>query len=75
MADMEFSADLAKGIRERKGLNRVAASRAVGLSRQGLINIEEGDSLPGADTLGRMAHAYGVEVGDFFHEPQPATAA
>lgn len=66
MRDMDFSAPLAKEIRERRGLNRVAAARAAGLSRQGLINIEDGVSVPGVDTLGRLATAYGASVDEFY---------
>lgn len=68
MHDMHFSPDLAKAIRERLDLNRVEASRLVGLSRQGLINIEDGDSVPSVATLARMASAYRAEPGDFFTE-------
>lgn len=75
MRDMDFSAPLAKEIRERRGLNRVAAARAAGLSRQGLINIEDGVSVPGVDTLGRLASAYGARVDEFYvHTPDADTA-
>lgn len=63
---MEFSPALATAIRDRVGLNRVEAARVVGLSRQGLVNIEDGVSVPGVDTLGRMASAYGASADDFF---------
>lgn len=76
MRDMHFSPELARQIRERHGLNRVAAARAAGLSRQGLINIEDGISVPGVDTLGRMASAYGASADEFYvHEQQAATAS
>lgn len=75
MRGMEFSAALAKEIREVRGLSRRGVARDAGLSRQGLINIEDGVSVPGADTLGRLAHVYGVSLDDFFtHVEQPATA-
>ena len=72
---MEFSPALAKSIREDRGLNRVAASRAVGLSRQGLVNIEDGISVPGVDTLGRMADAYEAPVEDFFIDADASDTA
>lgn len=73
---MEFSPEQAKAIRERVGLSRVKAAVAAGLSRQGLINIEDGESVPGADTLGRMASAYGSAIEDFYvvHDERDATA-
>jgi transcriptional regulator with XRE-family HTH domain len=70
MPDMLFSPERAKAIREACGLSRVAAAKGAELSRQGLINIEDGVSVPGVDTLGRLANAYGASVGDFFiHAP------
>lgn len=68
---MEFSPELARTIRETRGLNRVAASKAAGLSRQGLINIEDGGSVPSVATLARLADAYKAPVEEFFiHEPE-----
>lgn len=72
---MEFSPALAKAIREHLDLNRVEAARRIGLSRQGLINIEDGDSVPSANTVGLMAAAYSADVGDFFIASDAATPA
>ena len=74
MRDMEFSPALATAHRTALGLSRVAAARAVGLSRQGLINIEDGESVPSVSTLARMATAYGREFDEFFIEPNGATS-
>lgn len=70
---MEFSPTLAKAMREQLDLNRVEAAKRIGLSRQGLINIEDGESVPSANTVGLMAVAYSAEVGDFFIAPDAAT--
>ncbi len=70
---MEFSPPHAKSIRENLGLNRVQAARMVGLSRQGLVNIEDGESIPGVDTLARMASAYGASADEFFHAQEVST--
>lgn len=64
---MQFSPALATAHREALGLSRVAAARRVGLSRQGLINIEDGGSVPSVATLARMATAYHRTPDDFFH--------
>ena len=66
MRDMEFSPGQAVSHREALGLSRSEAARKVGLSRQGLINIEDGESVPSVPTLARMAAAYGREFDEFF---------
>ena len=71
---MKFSPELAVAIRQSLGMGPAEAARAIGLSRQGLHNIEVGDSVPSVDTLARMATAYGRGVGDFF-VAAPAEAA
>ena len=63
---MEFSPELAKALRLDAGLSRVKAAESAGLSRQGLVNIEDGASVPGADTLARLAVAYGASPEDFY---------
>ncbi len=64
---MQFSPDLAVAHRESLGLSRRGAARVIGLSRQGLINIEDGESVPSVATLARMATAYARTPDDFFH--------
>lgn len=42
------------------------AAAAIPAARSGIAAYEAGDTVPGGDLLGRMAAAYGVEVGFFF---------
>lgn len=61
-----FSPDLARQAREANGLSVSEAARRAGISRQGLINIEAGESAPQSNTLAALADSYGVKVGDWF---------
>ena len=74
MRDMEFSPALAIAHRESAGLSRVKAAKTAGLSRQGLINIEDGECVPSVATLARIASAYRRTPDDFF-TAAPAEAA
>lgn len=70
---MTFSPSLAVAFREALGLSRRAAAKAAGVSRQGLINIETGESAPNVTTLSRLASAYHREPGEFFIDTDSTT--
>lgn len=63
---LAFDRHRAHQARLDKGMGTRTAAKAVGVVRQTLVNIEDGTSVPGGDTLAAMADVYGVGVGFFF---------
>lgn len=53
-------------LREEKNLNRTKLGRMIGVTSQAIYNIETCRSWVAADTLDKLANAFGVDVADLF---------
>ena len=61
-----------RGIREKRGLSRAAASRASGIAYPTIVSVERGEALPALYTLSALADAYGITVAAMLgEEPLP----
>jgi transcriptional regulator with XRE-family HTH domain len=58
--------------REAAGLDMKVAALKAGIALQTLRYLERGMSVPRANTLARLASAYGVDVGTFFSRKDTA---
>lgn len=54
--------------RRCRGLSRSAIARSAGLSRQAVIDIEEGTELPTLDVLFALADVLGTDAAELLHE-------
>lgn len=52
--------------RQTAGLTQLEVARAVGVSRQTIIAIENGDSIPSVLLALKIAHCFGAQVEDIF---------
>jgi len=58
-------------IREKRGWSQARLARESGVNRATINTAEQGKRSPGIGTLGRLADALEVGVGDFFPKTQP----
>ena len=59
-----------KKLREAKGMTQEELARKSGISRATISGLENGkNDAPSISTLGRIAFALGVKVGQLFSEP------
>lgn len=56
--------------RESAGLTQADLARAVGVTRQTLIAIEQGRYSPTLELAFQIARAFGVSLDDLFHYPE-----
>jgi len=61
-----FNPKLLIRLRGARGWSPQKAATEIGLSTQGLLNLELGRSQPKADTLAAIARVYGVSMDAFF---------
>jgi transcriptional regulator with XRE-family HTH domain len=52
-------------VRERAGITKYALAKMTGLTTQTVINLESADSVPGWDTVQKLALALGVDCREF----------
>ena len=55
-----------KTLRESKKLTQSKMAKKIGISRNGLQNIESGKSLPMVDTAFKIAHLFGKRIDEIF---------
>lgn len=60
-----------KAIRETRGLSRAKVAALSGLNPGTITRIENGERSPTVETLGKLAAALDIGVGDFFPKAQP----
>lgn len=63
-------AEKLKAIREEAGLTKYALAKKAGISRQGLSQLESGESLPSWETVQLLVRALGVACEDFLTIPE-----
>jgi transcriptional regulator with XRE-family HTH domain len=66
---------LLRSRREQRGWSRVKVCRRAGINESSLRGYECGVNAPGSETLGRLAHALELDLGDFAEALNPWSAA
>lgn len=55
-----------RGLRERKGMNRLVLSELCGMSKNMIARYERGERIPTADSLERLADFFGVTMDELW---------
>ena len=74
MSAHAFNPDRLRALRRQAGLSRTALGALVGVTPGAIGHFENGYAQPSAPTLGALAGALGVTVGDLFSHPVPVCA-
>lgn len=62
--------DAVRSIRKERGWSQQRLATEAGINKVTLVHIETGKTSPNVETLGKLAGALGVELGDFFPKAQ-----